>query len=226
LKPEISFHVIHSRRKTIALIIGRDAKLVVRAPFHASHAQILAFVEQKADWIHAKQAEAQRRLAQTMTRKYTSGERFLYLGREYHLCLVDSARTSLSLKDGQFEITKIALPRAREVFTAWYKKQARQVIEERVQLFAARYKLSYQQVRITSARTRWGSCTSRGALNFTWRLVMAPSEVIDYVVIHELAHLVEKNHSRKFWDRVAAMMSDYTKHVQWLKSNGYRLTLD
>jgi predicted metal-dependent hydrolase len=226
LKTDTSFHVIHSRRKTIALIIGRDGKLVVRAPYHATQAQILAFIEQKAGWIHRKQSESLQRLAQTAARQFISGESFLYLGNAHPLEIVDRSHTPLSLENGQFIITKTALPRAREVFIAWYKKQALQVFEERATIFASRYHLIYQQIKITSARTRWGSCSSSSTLSFTWRLVMAPLPVIDYVIVHELAHLVEKNHSSKFWSRVAAMMSDYAKYVKWLKANGYQLTLE
>lgn len=163
----IPFKLIHSRRKTIALIVGRDGKLVVRAPYHASHAAILAFIEQKANWIRDKQAEAQKRLAQTTPRQFIGGETFLYLGSAYPLVIVDRASASLSLADGQFLLTKTTLPRAREAFISWYKIRARQVIEERAQLYAARYHLKYQQIKITSARTRWGSCSSRGALSFT-----------------------------------------------------------
>lgn len=226
MKPDIPFQLIHSRRSTIALIVGRDGSLVVRAPYHASHAAILAFIEQKAGWIRAKQAEAQKRLSQAVTRQFTGGETFLYLGSTYPLIVVERARASLSLSDGQFVITKAALPRAREAFIAWYKNQARQVMEERAQIYAAHYHLNFQQIKITSARTRWGSCSSRGTLSFTWRLIMAPLPVIDYVVVHELAHLVEKNHSKKFWAQVAVMMSDYAKHVRWLKTNGHHLALE
>jgi predicted metal-dependent hydrolase len=226
MKPDIPFQLIHSRRSTIALIVGRDGKLVVRAPYHASRAVILAFIEQKAGWIRAKQEEARKRLSQTTTRQYASGETFLYLGSAYPLVVVDRARASISFQDGQFLIARATLPRAKEAFIAWYKKQARQVIEQRAQLYAARYHLNYRQIKITSARTRWGSCSSRGSLNFTWRLVMAPQPVIDYVVVHELAHLVEKNHSKKYWAQVGAMMSDYAKYVQWLKTNGHHLALE
>ena len=226
MKIDIPFDIIHSRRKTIALIIGQDGKLLVRAPYHASHAQILAFIEKKAGWIRAKQAQAQVRLDQTAAKQFTSGETFLYLGSAYPLVMIDRARVSLSLEADQFRLKKTALPRAKESFIAWYKKQARQVLEERVQRYAAHYNLTYQQIKISSARTRWGSCSSNGTLSFSWRLVMAPLPVIDYVVIHELAHLIEKNHSKNFWNQVAAMMGDYTKYTRWLKENGFLLTLE
>jgi hypothetical protein len=122
-------------------------------------------------------------------------------------------------------LPKSALPQAREHFTAWYKLQARQLIEERVRYFAARFGLHYSRVRITSARTRWGSCSSRGTLSFTWRLVMAPPAAIDYVVVHELAHLLVRNHSPAFWRKLEELLPDYRPPQQWLKQNGHLLIL-
>jgi len=100
-----------------------------------------------------------------------------------------------------------------------------QVITERVQWYAAKHGLEYKQVKITSARTRWGSCNSRGTLSFSWRLVMAPVPVIDYVVVHELAHTVEKNHSKKFWAKVQIIMPDYQNRIEWLDKNGHLFNL-
>ena len=112
------------------------------------------------------------------------------------------------------------------VFEKWYRARALQVLSERVNLLAARFGFRYEKLRITSARTRWGSCSSRGTLSFVWRLVMAPLEVIDYVVIHELTHLKIKNHSAQFWAEVARLMPAYKSSRDWLKKNGHFLTLD
>lgn len=161
-----------------------------------------------------------------MPQQFTPGAEFLYLGVSYPLKLVERSRENLVLNTGYFSLKTSTLPKAKEVFKKWYQEQARLLIEVRTAEFAAKYKLSYKLIKITSARTRWGSCSSRGTLSFTWRLVMAPLPVIDYVIIHELAHLVEKNHSKRFWTQVAAMMPDYAKHKKWLKENGLRLTLD
>lgn len=115
---------------------------------------------------------------------------------------------------------------AERIFISWYTVQAKPVITERVKEYAANYGFIYRQVKITDAQTRWGSCSPSGSLNFSWRLVMAPIRVIDYVVVHELVHLNEKNHSGRFWDNVKAILPDYTQQVQWLKTNGYKLRLD
>lgn len=122
-------------------------------------------------------------------------------------------------------MAKSALPKAEEAFIRWYKGQAVPVLLEHVLLCARRYGFTYPKIRISPARTRWGSCSSTGTLSFTYRLVMAPPEVIDYVVIHELAHTQVKNHSQTFWRRVGEILPEYKQYVRWLKTNGKHLTL-
>lgn len=101
-----------------------------------------------------------------------------------------------------------------------YKKQAQEVIIPRVEELAKEHGFMYNSIKITSAQTRWGSCTSKKNLNFTYRLVLAPQKSIDYVIIHELCHLRHMNHSRRFWDEVAKIMPDYKVHEKWLKDHG------
>ena len=100
-----------------------------------------------------------------------------------------------------------------------YKKNAKNYIPARVEELALKYGFKYNNLRITSARTRWGSCSSKKNLNFTFRLILTPKEVIDYVIIHELSHLREMNHSRAFWNQVYEIIPDYKKHEKWLKEN-------
>ena len=218
--------LIRSDRKTIAILVRRDGTVIVRAPHRATNQQIMGFVEQKRAWIEEKLLQASQRTAQAAPRAFAAGERFRYLGGEYPLEIVRRARPALSFDGACFTLAESSLPRARETFEAWYRAEARRVISERAQVLAAHHRLAYSKIKITSARTRWGSCSSLGTLSFTWRLVMAPLPVIDYVIIHELAHLVERNHSKRFWDRVKAMLPDYAKHVRWLKENGFHLSLE
>jgi predicted metal-dependent hydrolase len=109
--------------------------------------------------------------------------------------------------------------------TAWYRDQARTILKKHATAQAANMGLSFGALRITGAQKRWGSCSSKGNLNFSFRIVMAPEEVIRYVVLHELCHLVEQNHSRRFWSLIESNMPEYRKHRTWLGDNGYRLTL-
>jgi predicted metal-dependent hydrolase len=216
--------IIRSKRKTFALEVKRDGSLVVRAPLRATRAQVEALVSQKSDWIKSKQELVKSLYPPAPPREYVNGEGFLYLGQSYQLAMVDGAAEPLVLSD-QFNLARPALPDAQAVFKAWYRQQAFDVISRRVEWYASLNGFVYQQVKISNARMRWGSCSPTGALSFSWRLVMAPLRVIDYVVVHELVHLQVKNHSRDFWGKVKTHMPDYREQVAWLKQNGYRLTL-
>jgi hypothetical protein len=156
---------------------------------------------------------------------YANGKAFWYLGNIYSLEIVTKADVSLRL-DGKFFLAQTALPKAGAIFTQWYKEQARQAIGQRVQQLAVKHGFKYKQIKITSAQGRWGSCNSQGTLCFTWRLIMAPPAEIDYVVVHELVHLVERNHSKAFWEKVAAILPDYKAKRKWLKDNWLLLKLE
>jgi predicted metal-dependent hydrolase len=222
--PPIS-RIIRSQRKSFGLEITSDGQLIVRAPKSASDAQIQAVIAQKADWI----AKARVRLAaqhpDRQPKTFSPGETFWYLGKQYPLRLVDRQRPLLDL-DGTFQLAHHAVDQAKQVFIAWYREETRHITQELIKDFTKRFSLKVNGVRITSARTRWGSCSGKGNLNFTYRLCMAPLEVIEYVVVHELAHLKVPNHSRAFWAEVAKMYPNYQKQRAWLKQHGYRLLLD
>jgi predicted metal-dependent hydrolase len=217
------FDLIRSRRRTIALIVQTDGRLVVRAPLRAPEKMIRDFVETKADWIRKKQAQA--RTEHLPPRQFAEGERFLYVGKPYPLKFVPPQRPALQLGNA-FRLSRSARPRAKAAFIRWYKARAVEVIGGRVDRFARQCGFAYERIRITSARARWGSCSSRGTLSFTYRLVMAPLEIIDYVVVHELVHLKVKNHSKRFWSQVAAILPEYKRHIAWLRRNGRALTLE
>jgi predicted metal-dependent hydrolase len=115
---------------------------------------------------------------------------------------------------------------AAKVFELWYRQNARQILHERVKVYSQQHGFQYQSIRITSARTRWGSCSASRSLNFSWRLIMAPLEVVDYVVVHELVHTVVHNHSKRFWKKVERILPDYNERRKWLRKNGSHLMID
>jgi len=222
--PILIDHLIHSRRKTVALIIQRDGSLTVRAPIRMSNGHIQEFVQKHAEWIREKQTQAKVSPPPPI-KHFIEGEMFLYLGKEYPLIIVARQRSALTFNGYQFYLANSSIPKARSVFIRWYKAQALKVVSERVVYHAKQNKLTYRKIRISSARTRWGSCSSNGTLSFTWKLVLAPPQVIDYVVVHELTHTHIKNHAPNFWYGVAEIMPDYKKYVYWLKKYGRFLTL-
>ncbi|OAA31161.1 metal-dependent hydrolase [Kosmotoga arenicorallina S304] len=216
--------IVRTKRKTIALQITDDATLVVRAPFYVSDETIKRVVLRHKKWIERKKSEIQKRDPKFSKKEFVNGEGFLYLGKSFKLAIVDGQEVPLKLDD-VFSLSKKYLPDAKQIFIKWYWQKAYEKISERVNLYAQRFGYMYNKVRITNAQKRWGSCSSKGNLNFSWRLVMAPLPVIDYVVIHELVHLEVKNHSREFWHKVKMLMPDYALHRLWLRENGYMLRL-
>ena len=215
---------MRTKRRTIALIVERDGRLIIRAPMQAKEERIHKFVKQKEEWILSKQEKVKTNYPPFVPKEYVNGEGFWYLGAIYNLQLGANQKPPLTL-NGTFQLARVAVPKAARVFEQWYREQAQQVISERAQWHAAKHGYSFHQFKITSARTRWGSCSSRGTLSFDWRLVMAPLPVIDYVVVHELVHLHVKNHSKNFWGKVKDLMSDYQTRIDWLEKNGHLLNL-
>lgn len=105
----------------------------------------------------------------------------------------------------------------------WLRERAAETIAERTREYSRNIGVSYNNIRIKDTRTRWGSCSSKGNLNFSWRIIMAPTEVMDYIIIHELCHLIHMNHSKEYWAAVESYMPDYSRHKEWLRTNGMRL---
>ncbi len=215
--------IIRTRRKTIALIIERDGDLTVRAPLRTPRAQIEQLVQEKAQWIAEKQALV--KAHQPVAHQYLPGEQFWFLGKSYPLEVVPGqARPALAFANSRFRLSQRGATQASTVFEQWYREQARAILAERTRALAQQFGYTYTSLRISGARTRWGSCGAGGKLNFTWRLVQAPVEVIDYVIVHELAHLAVRNHSSQFWERVRRHMPDYARHRQWLKEHTRLMT--
>jgi predicted metal-dependent hydrolase len=215
--------IIRSKRKTIALIIKPDGSLVVRAPLQTADGVIMKFIRNNTNWIERKQAEA--RAARSLELKqYCAGEMFLYLGNPYPLEIVKEQKKPLLL-EASFQLAEAAHPEAALAFERWYRNRAKHILTERVNVFASQYDLHYKGIKITSARTRWGSCSANGSLNFSWRLILAPMEAVDYVVVHELVHTVCHNHSKRFWKKVEEILPDYRERRKWLRNNGQRLSL-
>lgn len=215
--------LIRSKRQTIALIVERDGTFTVRAPLRVPQAEIDSFIQQKADWI-MRTREKIKSVEPVLKKLYIDGDKFLFLGSLFELKIVGKQKPALKFSDG-FTLSQSARERGEVYFVRWYKERALEVISARVREYSQKHDFTPSQVKISSAKTRWGSCSSSGALNFTWRLVMAPLEVIDYVVAHELAHLRVKNHSRKFWKVVETVYPDYKKQRKWLRENGEMLNL-
>ena len=216
--------LVRSRRRTIGLLVDKDGRVVVRAPLNAPLALINQFVNSKQDWIEKRKQLAKTRASKVQVR-FEEGETFLVQGRSIPLKITQAAKASLGYDGKAFILRKEDQQHAAVLFEQVYKKLARKVLGARLQDLSTELGYPFKQFRLSSANTRWGSCSSHGTISLTWRLVMAPDDVIDYVIIHELSHLKVMNHSTKFWQTVESHMPNYKVNRQWLKNNGHRLSI-
>jgi predicted metal-dependent hydrolase len=217
--------IIRSRRSSFTIQINDRGKVVVRAPLTASDTDIHSLVARKRSWIESKLQLVEQRRRHMKDRTFREGDRYLYLGKYYPLRIQrEPARgPKLRLIEGCFLLNSHERHRARELMIAWYRQRAKTRLIKLVDRYTRASGLTYNRVRITGAQKRWGSCTSTGNLNFSYRIIMAPEEVICYVVVHEIAHLREANHSHRFWNLVEEIMPEYRKYRSWLAEKGYRL---
>jgi predicted metal-dependent hydrolase len=209
--------IIRSRRKTLSLEVTPAATLIVRAPLRASDAYIEEIIRLKISWILRKLDEMKRRQPSPY-HEYVEGELFLFLGRSYPLHIVEGENTTIERTDKLY-VSRSLMPLIRNQLKWWYTDEARKELQSRCMWFALQIGLSPASIRITDARKRWGSCTHTGGLNFSWRLIQAPPEIVDYVVVHELVHLSQPDHSKKFWEKVRKIMPDYERRRKWLHEN-------
>ena len=205
--------------------ISSDASLIIRAPLRIPFIEIQKIVFSKRNWIINKQRIAREKRLQGFPKNFTERDEFLYLGKKYPLVILENAVNPLFFNK-EFRIIRNYLPSARELFIDWYKKQAQSKIKERLDFYSDSLGYKYNKFGISNARKRWGSCNSKGNIYINWRLIMAPIDIIDYVVIHELAHLKERSHSKKFWERVKIIQGDYKQRRIWLKENAQLLIMD
>jgi predicted metal-dependent hydrolase len=184
----LDYSIIYSKRKTLRITVERDRSVIVRAPIGASADQIQELVDQKSFWLYEKMRHGQKYSSQPQTKEFISGESFPYLGQAYSLNVMSEEFDGL-LFDTKFLMSKHSQRHASELFKSWYIERANAVIIPKVVAYGASTGAKFRSVRISDLKYRWGSCTPKNNLNFNWRLIKAPMRVIEYVIVHELAHL-------------------------------------
>ena len=214
--------IIKSLRKTLTMSIDKTWKLIVKAPFFTTKKTIESFIEKNIIWIENRKNAIIERI-----KNFNEWEKFMFFWEEYELKYSDNVRR-LNFDWMYFYLNKKYKHEASKLFIDFYKKESKKYIIERLDEIAEKYNLQYNTLKITSAKGRWWSCTSKRNINFSYRLIMAPIKTINYVIVHELAHLKQMNHSKYFRTEVEMMMKwlyswDYKIHKNWLKKYGDRL---
>ncbi len=228
---QINYEIIRtSRKKTVAIYVG-PAVITVRAPKRLSGEKIRSLVQKKARWIVVRQEQIHHEKLLHAPKKFVTGESFPYLGRQYCLKVIHSverAENACCLTNGRLQVRigksckgdeeKLAV---REALIAWYKERVKSKIFERLPNLTRKLGRWPAAVQIKDQKCRWGSCSRNGVIRLNWKIIMAPVPVMDYLIVHELCHLIHQNHSIAYWEEVEAVLPDYKKMRDWLKIHSF-----
>jgi len=220
-----------SRRKTVELSVERDGNVILYAPDNVGQEKLESLVFEKMLWIYRQLGRKEEELHNLPEKEFVSGEGFYYRGRKYKLKLVDEPVPGqkieglLRWQNGRFFLPRSMASNGREAFVAWYSERAEDWIPSRVQLLQGRVGVTPVSINIRDLGFRWGSCTQTSKLFFHWRLMLLPIEQIDYLILHELVHLLEHNHSQDFYEQLRCVAPGYELHEEWLRRNGDRYSL-
>jgi len=222
-----SVEVLRTRRKKTASVRVQDGVVSIVVPKRISKSQIQEIINAKTIWIKQKLFLYQQAPKPKRT-EYVSGESFRYLGKNYRLKFV-TGKTSVKLLKGRLVVS---LPRekqraevAKKAIERWYIEHAEAKLFNKVSHYAHIIGVTPLTVRVKSYKSRWGSCSVNGDIQFNWKIIMAPNHVVDYVVVHELCHIKQHNHSSVFWRLVAEIFPGYKDCQHWLKTEGGKLEL-
>jgi predicted metal-dependent hydrolase len=219
------YQIKYSNRKTLNISVDRDRSIIVRAPHYLTAEKIDKVVQSKRQWINEKLNHTQKYPLIAENKEFVSGETLMYLGKNYQLLIVDEEIEGIDF-DQRFKISKSNQPKANELFKKWYLSQALKKIEPLATKYAKSLGVVYNQFKTSEMKYRWGSCTPANNIIFNWRIIKAPMYVLEYLVAHELVHLIEDNHTPRFWNILSIQVPNYEKAKNWLKKNGQLLEVD
>ena len=220
------------KSKTITLRLVTPTTLEITAPKVIDPDEIQELLQQKQKWIFKKAEHLSSIAANPLNISLDHGSQLLYQGRSYllHLKTSDTKRPAVFLTPGGIHVSipakkmDHASTLAHELLRNWYVENATRQFTEKTIFWAGRLSVQPAKISIRDQKTRWGSCSSRGTINYNWRVIMAPPEIMDYLVVHELCHMRIANHSAFFWQLVGQFMPEYRQRRNWLRQNSDLLT--
>ncbi len=216
----IEYKLIRTNRRTLAIQINDKAELIVRAPFAMGVNKIDNFIARKTNWIDKTRQNISKRLANN-----TYNE-FYYLGVKYKLIIAKNLAEKLVFNGKNFYLDEQQQIDKIYIFNNWYKQEFFKIAVPIIKYYAKKYNLPYHRLTIKNQKTIWGSCSADNNINLNYMLLQAPISSIQYVIIHELCHIIYKNHSQDFWHLVKSIMVDYKIHQKWLKDFSINTKLD
>lgn len=226
----IDFNVVFKERKTMSIEVEPSGEVNVISPLGVTEKDILKKVKSKAKWIVQKQYDTKFINVNKINREAVNGESYMYLGRNYSLLLDindDIKDIVVKLYRGKFivETNTKDQGKIKLALENWYREKTLLRVNEIVNYFKQYFNMLPKDIKVKEQKKRWASCTSSNELLFNWRCSMAPANILDYIVVHEMCHMMYKDHSKEFWDKVAAIMPDYEVRKEWLRNNGIKLDI-
>ncbi len=226
---QLEYRLVRSKRKTLALYVLPDASVEIRAPFRMQASEIEAFAASKKDWIETHVQAVQQKIRERERYSAGEGDTVLFLGKEYPVRFAEQGAVRLEQGDCILPVDERERKRA---LIEWYRREAEGQLPQFIEKWKSFTGISCRSVRVGNAAGRWGSCTGRNDIRLSWRLILLPEELIDYVAVHELCHTVEHNHSPMFWKKVETVLpgaiamrrrlrqleEHYAAQINWLKN--------
>ena len=222
---DLEIELIRTKRKTVSIHIERDGSVSARIPEAISEEEILKVLKSKEYQIHKNLAQWSQLNQTKVEREYVNGQSFLYLGRNYRLQLVDDKFGTLIFRKGYFHLSLSKKNQAREVFKEFYKEKLNEKLKPILKKYKGLLGVDPKEIKVMELQNRWASCTASGNVNFHWKCAMAPIDVLNYIVVHELTHLIHPNLNNAFWNELDKVIPNYEKQIHWLKINGAGMNL-
>jgi predicted metal-dependent hydrolase len=226
----ISYNLVYKKRTTIGIYIDLYGNVEVQAPKGTSEEHVHQILEGKWELIQQRTKEMKDRSVGHIEKVYDQGGSFLYLGNSYPILI--SQDTNITKDHVVFEEDKLHVyikqqedEKIKQALKRFYFQQCKALVEKRIQFYQSNFKLKPRSIRISDSKTTWGTCDSMRQLTFNWKLSMAPLDVIDYVVVHEMCHMVHMNHDRSFWRLVGKILPDYEERENWLKLSSWKMVV-
>ena len=206
------------RRKTLGLTVDRGGELVAHVPFATSAEELARWINKKLLWVYQKLALKAEAAPKVQAPEYVSGEAFSYLGRRFSLKVVPNQRLPLHFDGTRFILRRDARP-AEAHFRRWYLETGTEWLHQRVDRLSQHTTRKPKKIEVRDLGFRWGSCGKGGVVYFNWKVIQLPVRLVDYVIMHELVHLVEGHHGPEFWKALSRAMPDWQKRKEALAKN-------
>ena len=217
-----------NRKRTIALQV-KNNKLIIKTPKSVSKKTLVDLIKRKQHWINQR-AILHFEEQNLKNREFIDNDKFYFRGDEYRLSLILGGKEAVKIEGGLLLVSYVddkstGRENIKRLLEDWYLKESIKILKARTEELAQQMRVQPYGITVKNYKSKWGSCTANNKISYNWRIIMAPDRIIDYLIVHELSHIIEPNHSKNFWRQVKNYCEDFKKNRKWLQENGHKLVL-